>query len=302
MSSLNTSKISCCCQCSHIDTKSSPPTTAGEPEPLHSPHSASTSSQPQHTSGQSIQMCSHLLFPSCHQGQAQLQRHPRPKTFIPVTGADPVPVPYTPLTFCSCHPCDVKRGIPWTKNGFCLVGLGYWCSSRRDNLFCSPDHSLAFPLTGSSSMWYVLILFRQKSKEKKKKIKSVVLPETLNCREETLDRQPPLQGMGNEKDLPDKQWHLKVLPNFRSCRGNKLQYSKGRVWHPQSCPAQDPNIQKTVATSKFTSGATTPHFLCIIFTTLCVNWGLQHTDPHMQRHGWARRKNLHTGFHPSCWG
>lgn len=46
----------------------------------------------------------------------------------------------------------------------------------------------------------MLILLRQNQK-----IKSVHLPETLNFGEETLDRQPPLQGMGNAKALSDRR-------------------------------------------------------------------------------------------------
>lgn len=206
-----------------------------------------------------------------------------------------------------CHPCDVQSRMAWAKC-FCLLGLVCWRSPRRDNLVYSPDHSLAFPLTGSSSMWYVLILFRQNLK-----IKSVVLPETLKCGEETLDRQPPLQGMGNAKDLPDRQWHLQVLPNFGSWRGNNnLQYFKGSVWHLHSCPAhrgnQDPNIQESIEvdTSKPASGSTTPQFLCIIFATLCVNWELgaaTHRSKSAKRlctPVGVQRVYVHV-FIPSCW-
>jgi len=134
MSSLNISRVPCCCQHSPKDTNAPPPFSSTpplrwSPDACRSPCSGPIPSQPctQLVSPGPIQMCSHhLVLPvstlidthQCHQGQTQPGRWGgtlTPQIFTPIIRADPVPMPPLSFAFHHCHPRDVQSGIPWTK-------------------------------------------------------------------------------------------------------------------------------------------------------------------------------------------
>ena len=142
MSSLNISKISCCCQCSLRDINAPPsfsstPPLQGSPGALHKPLLAShlqpamahSRSVPAPSRGPATTSSSpfprRLIPTSCHPGQAQPSRRGGTlalQTFTPIIGAEPVPMPYLSFTSCHCHPCDVQSGSHGL-HGFCLLGL-----------------------------------------------------------------------------------------------------------------------------------------------------------------------------------